>query len=284
MLDMRHIRDIDAIAAGQRSGQAQGTILRSAMNDSRGIALAREHGYDVVGISSGFEQVGLREADRFVDTGQLNEFEVQALILSGLGSVLRMVAPEAISQQWNDRIDATFDAIASIGGEASDRPRLIVGHVPSPHAPWVDDANGRLRVLDEDATIFQETPESTELDDAALKKAFVDQVEYVQGRTVDLLDRLEAEVTRPSVIVLFSDHGPAYPMERLGPEWRFHSLLAAKALDGSKLFADDQTLVNVLPRLWNTYLGTSLPMADDTSYLWTDPSDLLALEPVEDAE
>jgi hypothetical protein len=288
MFDMRQLADLPSIAAGQAAGVAQGAIMHHAINDGRGLALARDHGYEVIGISGGFEQVGLREADRFIDTGPLNEFEIQALLLSGVGQGIEMLRPNTIAGAWHARLDATFGAIADVAAEPHDQPRLVFGHISSPHAPWVDHADGSLRPIPGDGsdlgpTFFQETRLMTRLSDAELSEAFLEQVQYVDSRTLDTIDKVLASATRPTVVILFSDHGPAHALEVGGAEYRLRNLFAAFTPDRADVFPNDQTLVNVLPRLWNAYLGTALPMVTDDRFWWDDRTDVLNLERVDDA-
>ena len=288
MFDMRQLADIPSIAAGQAAGVAQGAIMHHAINDGRGLAVARDHGYEVIGISGGFEQVGLREANRFIDPGPLNEFEIQALLLSGVGQGIERLHPNTIAGAWHDRVGSTFDAIADVAAEPHDQPRLVFGHIPSPHAPWVDHADGSLRPIPGDAndlgpTFFQETRLMTRLSDAELSEAFLEQVRFVDARTLETIDKVLASATRPSVVILFSDHGPAHALEVGGAEYRLRNLFASHTPDRADVFPNDETLINVLPRLWNAYLGTELPMLSDDRFWWDDRTDVLNLERVGDA-
>ncbi len=280
MLDMRHLTDIPSIREGQAAGISQGTIIRTALNQARGLGVARDHGYEIIGVSSGYEQLGLREADRFLDTGQLNEFEVQALALSGLSKVVEMVAPDGVTGQWRDRIAASFDAIEAVAAEVHERPRLVLGHVPSPHAPWLHTPDGGDRLMTDTSLIFQETSGTTRLSSGELEAAFLAQTAYVRSRAIETIDQILATATRPTAVIVFSDHGPAHAMEVIGYPARLANLFAARTPGQADLYATDQSLVNVLPRLWNAYLGLDLPLSADTSYVWASTKDLLDLQPV----
>jgi hypothetical protein len=53
----------------------QDDFARRTTHDNPAFPLLRRAGYEVTVVSSGYEHLGLRSADRFVDTGQPNEFE-----------------------------------------------------------------------------------------------------------------------------------------------------------------------------------------------------------------
>jgi hypothetical protein len=84
------------------------------------------------------------------------------------------------------------------------------------------------------------------------------------------------------VVIVFSDHGPqtllsyADPDDR-GIETRLANLFAARTPGRPRLFPDDVTLVNVLPILFNGYLGTNLPLQPDATYFGPDPAGQLHL-------
>jgi hypothetical protein len=282
LLQMDHVSTIPAIDEGQRAGLAQGAILRRALNDAAGLQLLRAQGYEIVALGSGFEQVGLREADRFVDPGQLNEFEAQWIILSGLVRILQPVAPDLVADQWRQRIDGSFDAAAALLTEPHEGPRFLLLHVPSPHAPWVHRADGSLRSLRDVANVFQETEEAANMPFDELRTAFIEQTQYVDRRALELIDRMQAGATdRPMVAAVFSDHGPSAPMSTEGFEVRLRNLLSVWSSAGPIDIEDDMTLVNLLPTILDTTLDLDVAHVDDRLYRWMSSSDLRDLAPVE---
>jgi hypothetical protein len=103
----------------------------------------RSLGYTTVAISSGFEQVAVRGADRFIDTGQINEFEIQLLRPSVLSTIATAVSADVFSAQQRERIESVFASLEGLAHEPSSRPRFIFGHVPSPHAPRASSPTSR---------------------------------------------------------------------------------------------------------------------------------------------
>ena len=80
----------------------------------------------------------------------------------------------------------------------------------------------------------------------------------------------------PSAVVLvFSDHGPEARLDWWRPDdqgmrERIANFVAVYAPGHAGLLPDDVTLINVLPRLFNAYLGTDLSILDDRTYFGLD--------------
>ena len=77
-----------------------------------------------------------------------------------------------------------------------------------------------------------------------------------------------------AVVILFSDHGPEQHLDwwepsPLGLDERTANLFAARTPGRLDLFPDDITLIDVLPTLFDAYLGTDLPT--QSSEIWFGP-------------
>ena len=97
------------LIAGTEARPAGG-VVREAINDNAMLDLLHGRGYEVEAIVSGWEQVTMREADRFMDGGQINEFEIGILRRSLVGHALESLAPDFVSAQQRDRITGVFAA------------------------------------------------------------------------------------------------------------------------------------------------------------------------------
>ena len=76
-------------------------------------------------------------------------------------------------------------------------------------------------------------------------------------------------------MIVLSDHGPEELLDWNAPAEpglgdRFANLFWARTPGQPGLFPDDVTLVNVLPILFNAYLGTQLPLRPNA--LWFGPT------------
>lgn len=255
MFNMALLPDIDRLDpkfAGT-DGTPPGGRYFDAINDSAVLRDLRGRGYEIAAIGSGFEEVSLREADTFVDTGELNEFEIGMLRRTIVGNVIGAVAPDAVSAQQRSRIQHTLDETVAQAARPTERPRFLFAHIPSPHAPWVFHADGSPRTVDDLASFFRETPETTGLTEAELREGYAGQVADIDRRILSAIDELKAKLvarSRPTIVILFSDHGTWVGANGDDRPRRVHNLLAAMSTDERVTLAPDLTLVHLFPSLF----------------------------------
>jgi hypothetical protein len=271
MLNQEHLADIDrldGLLAGTES-RPEGAIVRNVINDNPTFTFLRGRGYEIDAISSGFEQVAPREADRFVDTGQINEFEIALLRRSVLSHLLEWVAPDFLSSQWRARIQGVFDQFAASPSRTGDLPRLVFAHVPSPHAPWVFHADGSPRTMANIQRFYEDTQAYLGISNQEIELAYGDQVVDTDRRLVEALDRLDTAITargRPAVVVVFSDHGSWVYADDDNQRLRFKNLVAVRATDRELTLEPNVTLVNLLPSLFEQLYGVPWVRRADTQY------------------
>jgi hypothetical protein len=222
----------------------------------------RAAGYEIDGISSGFAQISLRESDRFIDSGQINEFEVALLRRTVAGDLVNLLAPDFVPSQQRDRIWATFATLGRIAAERPGHPRFVFAHVPSPHPPWVFNADGSPRASADIHTIYEEMPDTTGLDEGELKAAYSGSVQALWQPVLDAIDAVDRASAAPPVIVVFGDHGSWVGALPGDARLRFLPLLAARVPGSRDPLAGDEDLVNVFPDLLNPLLGTALARVD----------------------
>ena len=117
-----------------------------------------ERGYEIVGISSGFAEVSLREADRYITTGSLNEVEIGLLRRTIFGDVLNTVAPDFASQQARDRITTNFATLGDARGRAARPSSVRLRPLPEPPSA-VGVQRGRLaRTVPTVANVYADDP------------------------------------------------------------------------------------------------------------------------------
>jgi hypothetical protein len=271
MLNMRHLTDVAADARTRR-GPDLVRFVRRQISDNRAFSAFHDAGFRTVSIASGFEEVSIRDVDRYVDTGQLNEFEILFLRTTGARALLEGPLAGLLSAQHRDRVRGVLGAVADVLDEAADRPRLVFAHVPSPHAPFVfgqpSDRSLDLR------TYFEDAAAQRGMSRAEYEATYVAQLRVVSTLTIEALDRVLERRSRPTAVVLLSDHGSAAGMDWNDVEGsdlreRSANLLAFRSPGVSLDVADGMTLVNVFPTLLDAYAGVHLPRQPDTSYAWS---------------
>ena len=271
---MFHMRPLDEIAAirpllDDTASLPAGTIARLAINDGPVLPRLRAEGYELIAFASSFEEPALRSVDRWVDTGDLNEFEVNLFRRTILRAILPVVAPDWVSSSYRSRVETEFRQLAEIASERSDRPKFVWGHLPTPHAPWFYNADGTPRtVLDIEKT-WAETPANTGLDQQTLIDGYAAQVAWVDRQVVETIDQIVANSVSPPVIVVFGDHGSWIGSDGGDFRLRFLPLFAARMPNGSDPFPDDIQLVNLFPILFNELFGDDVPLvADYPSFMY----------------
>jgi len=266
-LNYRQLQDVPAIEPLiANPSAADGPGVYRAISTPAVLDAFRSIGYETITVSSGFEQVAVRGADRFLDPGQINEFEIQLLRPSLVAPLATLVAPDVFSGQQRDRIESIFTSVEGIAAAPSGRPRFVFAHVPSPHAPWVDRADGSPRIAKDLEAYYWDTPETTGLTRAEIVDAYSGQAVYLGRRTLATIDAVLAASPRPPIILVLSDHGSSLDVTVDNAETRLRNLFAAYTPGRDALFPNDVTLVNVFPRLLDAYFGLDLPQAPETLY------------------
>jgi hypothetical protein len=272
LLNMARVADLVEREAAAASPTAYTLEIRELATQARVFAEFRANGYEVVAIASGFEEVSFRGADRFIDTGQVNELELRTLGNTLIAPAIQTVAPDWFADQHRARVAAVFEATVEVARERHDRPRFVIAHVPSPHAPVVFAADGAAVPMPDLPNFYDDTFTRRGDRDAA-SAAYAAQVEHVDALALEVVGGIVASAAVPPVILLLSDHGSA-----AGLDWedvagsdldeRTANLFAAFTPGYSEVFPDDVTLVNVFGRLFSAYFSRPLALQPDTAYRW----------------
>ena len=247
-------------------GATEGGPVHRAIAGAAVLDDFRKLGYETVGVSSGFEQPAVRGADRFVDDGELNEFEIQMLRASIIPPIVTAIAPDAFSGNQRQRIESVFETVAGLAADHDARPKFVFAHVPSPHGPWVQKADGSARVMTSLETWYFDTPETTGLSRDEVIQGYVGQSAYLGQRARAAIEAIQKASARPPVILLISDHGSSLDVSAANPEQRLRNLFAAYTPGHPGLFARDLTLIGVFPTLFDAYFGVELPRPPETMF------------------
>jgi hypothetical protein len=259
---VEHIAALEPVAANEA---AQQPTIRNAIDDSPVFAFARERGYTTVSIGSGFEQVTARKTDVFVDSGDLNEFEVTLLASTFLGDVVNLVAPTFAASGQASRIEHNLDALTSIAAADHD-PVFVWAHIPAPHQPTVFAADGSVVEVPVTDTFYGDSPMERGEDPTEFRERYRAQLTYLNGRILETVDQIIGQSSEPPVILLFADHGsasrvdwvqadptevdPAGVLERTG------TLFATLTPDHPDIYPDDPSPTDLFRVLFDAYFQT----------------------------
>jgi hypothetical protein len=279
MFQMRQLADVPELAPLIDQPGGHVNAMRDALIDSPGFATLRAAGYQIVVTQPGYEHVALRAAaDRVLEQGEMNDLERDVLKRTWLLDPLGALMPTLYTQSPRDRIVHAFDDLAQLPTEERTEPIFAWIHVPAPHLPLVIDADGRplelgVRRFDaHDAQGFGMTK-------AQFAGAYAGEISYLDARVLTAVRALQAPSEQPApVILVMSDHG--YGHDFADVQARLSNLFAAYTPRAPGLFNDTKTLVNVLPTLFNRFLGTDFPRSADQFFLSPSVTDLLELTEV----
>jgi hypothetical protein len=248
----------------------QGTdrsIPNEMIQDSAVMRFLKALGYKFVHFQTGWGPTARNpHADRDVKCGNVNEF-TEVLVRT---TVLRPLADRLISHDRREVVLCTFATLAEVQ-HTIDGPRFVFAHILVPHPPFLFGADGEPITTD---------PGLVTRD---WSKYYLGQLEFVNKKVEELVERLLSEAEVPPIIILQADHGsklihengePSAEMlkERLGILNAFH------LPDGGERFLyDSMTPVNTFRVLLTAYFGANYEPLEDRSYYsrLKQPYDLL---------
>lgn len=264
MAYVEQIPDMWAVMDGQLPRQP---TLRRTVADNLVFEAARELGYTPVGVASGFEEVAPRQADVYVDGGQLNEFEISLLLSTWAGDAVAALAPDFGSSQQRQRILFNLEVLPRIAEIHDQDPVLVFAHVPAPHQPVVFGADGAPVAVPISDAYFADSPGERGEPADEFAARYRAQLPYLNARILEAIDGVLANSAVDPVIVLFADHGsasevdwnvtepdeadPARLLERTG------ILFAALTPGQDDVFPDDVSPVDLFRLLFDAYDGTA---------------------------
>ncbi len=227
----------------------------------------REAGYELVSISSGYNEGAIRSVDRFIDSDELSSFEMQLLTTGGTPRVLNALERTWLPAQHRSRILATFDALGGLAGERGAPPKFVFAHVLTPHMPIAFTRDGGaaepLPCFPVLCTMFTYGDEYGAAKNAAMRG----QIDWVNAEVEATVRAIQTRSAKPPVIVIFSDHGMRDRPD--DPDEMFRSVFLAATPGRTDVFPNDTTPVNMLTRLLNAYTGLNAPLSSEESY-WAD--------------
>jgi len=240
---------------------------RHLINEGRFFDDIRKLGYETVAVFPGFEHVALRQADRFIDTGEPNEFEWAVVRATSAGALIDAALPDLVADFHRARVLGEFEAAERIALEESARPRFVFTHVPAPHSPLVFDRDGSPWPMRGIATLYADDVDMAQLGREQYVRRLDGQIAYINTRTLDFADRIIAR-DPTAVVVVFSDHGTG--LSTVDADLRTANLLAVRSPGRTGIVDDRSTLANLLPRLLRAYAGIGPPDVPETIFAWAD--------------
>ncbi len=261
-LNMQHVTNLTA-EAGEAS---RDTAIPYAMIQRNKVAqYVKSKGYTYVHFSSGclWTQEN-QDADVTIRSGRANEFLLVFAQTTMLGVI--PLQKHLFREDARTRVLGAFDGLSRLNQIHG--PKFVLAHIICPHPPFVFGPNGeQVNRADVQMSggVWRE------------KDLYVDQVRFVNGRVLALLDRLLSDKAHPPVIVLQGDHGPWFGFASKGTKidwadptvlWENMSILNACHLParGQAMLYPTITPVNTFRVIFNACLGGEFPLLEDRSF------------------
>ena len=216
----------------------------------------QERGYAIRTIPPPYTSTALTTADEVLDGGHLTEFEVKLITSSPWTIIFRdQVAPLLYDGQAQGVIDG-IESMVGLAESRSREPQFVLGHIHSPHPPFVLRPSGSRPAPIPDCfprcSLWEARIENLGVSFEEYQNGLSLQIEALNALLVDAIARItEADPT--AVVILLSDHGTRYSLGDVAEHYR--SFLAARTPGHGTLFPRDESPVNIFRRLMAAYFG-----------------------------
>jgi hypothetical protein len=179
--DLHEVPEFDRVISGELAPRPW---WRIALNENPMFEVLRNHGYRIAASASGWNDVDLRSADEWLDSGSVNEFETNLLRSTFIGNLVDTALPDFYASQKRDRINYAFDAVESLARTERDQHLFAWVHVPAPHPPLAVTASGNLLSWANSDAFYGITTTQMGISVDEYKRLFTAQLEYVNSRVL----------------------------------------------------------------------------------------------------
>jgi hypothetical protein len=269
-----NVAHIPSLLAVPHTASRDRRVLYDLISNSRVLRALRKMGYHTVNLPSSYPMTRLRQADVHLEPALAPTIVEFALLdKSALSLVPRLLGggPSDLLFAFRRRnlryiFDRLPEARAAVPATA---PALVFSHILAPHPPFVFDARGGA-VNPEKPFSFADGSHWLDLHGGAAGRypeKYRAQAIYVMERLAEAVDRIQAQATRPTVIIIQGDHGPGSRLdwerpghsdhgERAGifNAWYLPPGLEAELPEGV-------TAMETFPILFKTLFGAELSVA-----------------------
>jgi len=204
---MLNLRYLDYLV--RRYGKKYRNVMPLYRNIRRNrvVSWLRSAGYRIVNIRSVIDYTALADPDEMIvwhgAQPGLNDFESALLGMTPLLKLVDRARAEGKTSPgsiWRQKILFALEELARQGGRPG--PKFVYAHIMSPHDPFVFGPNGEERFIQ--MRLFETYGEEQT---NALSRGYGDQVQYLNGRLLEALDRILKKSQRAPIIVMMGDHG-----------------------------------------------------------------------------
>jgi hypothetical protein len=258
-------------------------VLR-LLRRNRVVSLFQNAGYDVVNTASGYRPVDFFEGALNVSVN--NEFWHEMISRVWFVKLARHMSRRLgggdarLHEAHRDRILHALDSLP-VYARLED-PQFVYAHVIAPHAPFVFTASGDFPETLSASFKLGDGPgliHGLGIDVAGYRKMYAEQVQCLNGLVLKSVQDILRNASRPVVIILQSDHGPASTLDwnaldQVDMQERMATLSAFYLPEEFRAsFTPPVSAVNTFPAVFNAVFGTQFALKPDVSHFstWGEP-------------
>jgi hypothetical protein len=157
----------------------------------------------------------------------------------------------------------------------TDEPKFVFAHLFMPHPPYFFGPNGEIRSL-------ENIDPNLETKDNLNKDAFMDQLEFLNKKVIEIVEQL-LDTEKQPIIIIISDHGTAFLLDDDPKNWitptdemikeRMDTITFIFLPDKvENIFLEIKTPVNIFRILFNHYFETNYEILEERMYFANDQS------------
>lgn len=222
--------------------------------------------YKIATVSSGWGTTRNFEISDINYCGTFNLIDNSQILISILdNSILKSFYAKFFTDDRRDKILCQFDRIPK-AIEDSNEPVFLFAHILTPHKPYIFGPNGEP--LNTDTLELGGLYEKRNFD-------YIKQLQFVNKKTLELIDKIFENSKEPPIIIIQSDHGSEFPVDATDLQKmneKMHNFNAYYLPDGGEsILYDGITSVNSFRLIFNYYFNGDYEILEDKSF-WNEPS------------
>jgi len=237
----------------------------------------RESGYTIVSFVTDVPEMGFYSADVKLNAeASVNRFHNALQNATPWPDLVRLTRSRRAVDVHRDMVRFKLD---SLGGIASlpDKPKFVFAYFSVPHPPFVFDRTGaavdiRGEFNHDDGDMLV----GRRMSKVEYRKAYCEQIRYVNTCMLQAVDQILAESERPPIIFLVGDHGPRSELNwnsvsRSNVAECMSTLFACHLPEhiGEEDLYAEISLVNSFRIVLKHYFGADLDLLEDANYFST---------------